>query len=169
MAIADSCDLPIVLYNIPGRSAVAISAVTFERLAAHPNIRAVKEATGSLDSAGDIVGRTNLTLLSGDDSLTLPMAALGATDYVALPLGLASPSAMFVPLNDTTISGTGVVVTAPLISKLNGFSLSSSLVKLICPFLTPVLDASSRTVKVSKLPAVIVGDRGSTTVNPGGS
>lgn len=83
-AIADSCDLPIVLYNIPGRSAVAIAAATFERLAAHPNIRAVKEASGSLDSASDIVARTSLTLLSGDDSLTLPMAALGATGVVSV-------------------------------------------------------------------------------------
>jgi 4-hydroxy-tetrahydrodipicolinate synthase len=84
MAIADSCELPVVLYNIPGRSAVALAAATFERLASHPNIRAVKEATGSLDAASDIVARTSLTLLSGDDSLTLPMAALGATGVVSV-------------------------------------------------------------------------------------
>lgn len=84
MSIADSCDLPIVLYNIPGRSGVAINAATLERLAAHPNIQAVKEATGSLDSASDVVHRTDLALLSGDDSLTLPMGAVGAVGVVSV-------------------------------------------------------------------------------------
>jgi 4-hydroxy-tetrahydrodipicolinate synthase len=84
MAIADSCDLPICLYNIPGRSAVALSPETVERLSKHPNIQAVKEATGSLDSASEVVARTNLALLSGDDSLTLPMAAVGAVGVVSV-------------------------------------------------------------------------------------
>lgn len=83
-AIADSCDLPIVLYNIPGRSAVAINPQTLQRLAAHPNIRAVKDATGSLDSASEVVSRTKLALLSGDDSLTLPMAAVGGVGVVSV-------------------------------------------------------------------------------------
>jgi 4-hydroxy-tetrahydrodipicolinate synthase len=84
MAIADSCDLPICLYNIPGRSAVALSPETIERLAKHPNIHAIKEATGSLDSASEISARTNLALLSGDDSLTLPFAAVGAVGVVSV-------------------------------------------------------------------------------------
>ena len=84
MAIADSCDLPICLYNIPGRSAVALSTETVERLSKHPNIHAVKEATGSLDSASEVVARTRLALLSGDDSLTLPMASVGAVGVVSV-------------------------------------------------------------------------------------
>ncbi len=84
MAIADSCDLPICLYNIPGRSAVAILPDTLERLAKHPNIKAVKEATGSLDSASEVVARTKLALMSGDDSLTLPMAAVGGVGVVSV-------------------------------------------------------------------------------------
>lgn len=83
-AIADSCDLPIMLYNIPGRSAVAITAQTLQKLAAHPNIQAVKDATGSLDSASEVVSRTKLALLSGDDSLTLPMAAVGGVGVVSV-------------------------------------------------------------------------------------
>ena len=82
--IADSCDLPIVLYNIPGRTGVAINPATLERLAQHPNIRAVKDATGSLDSASEVVSRTNLALLSGDDSLTLPMASVGGVGVVSV-------------------------------------------------------------------------------------
>ena len=88
MAIADSCDLPICLYNIPGRTGVALSPETVERLAKHPNIQAIKEATGSLDSASEIVNRTGrgerLALLSGDDSLTLPFASVGGVGVVSV-------------------------------------------------------------------------------------
>jgi 4-hydroxy-tetrahydrodipicolinate synthase len=88
MAIADSCDLPICLYNIPGRTGVALAPETVERLAKHPNIQALKEATGSLDSASEIMQRTgrgeNLALLSGDDSLTLPFASVGGVGVVSV-------------------------------------------------------------------------------------
>jgi 4-hydroxy-tetrahydrodipicolinate synthase len=84
MMVADSCDLPICLYNIPGRSAVALAPDTIERLAKHPNIQAIKEATGSLDSASEILARTNLSLLSGDDSLTLPFASVGGVGVVSV-------------------------------------------------------------------------------------
>jgi 4-hydroxy-tetrahydrodipicolinate synthase len=83
-AIADSCDLPICLYNIPGRTGVALSPETVERLAKHPNIQAIKEATGSLDSASEILNRTNLALLSGDDSLSLPFASVGGAGVVSV-------------------------------------------------------------------------------------
>lgn len=84
MAIADSCDLPIVLYNIPGRTTVALTGDTIHRLSAHPNIRAIKEATGSLDLASEINLRTDLQLLSGDDSLTLPIASVGGVGVISV-------------------------------------------------------------------------------------
>lgn len=84
MAVADSCPLPVMLYNIPGRSGVAILPETVERLARHPNIQAIKEATGSMDSASEIRQRCGITLLSGDDSLTLSFAAVGATGVVSV-------------------------------------------------------------------------------------
>ena len=84
MSIADSCDLPICLYNIPGRSAVALAPETIERLAKHPNIQAVKEATGSIDSASEIKARTNLALLSGDDSMTIAFASVGGAGVVSV-------------------------------------------------------------------------------------
>jgi 4-hydroxy-tetrahydrodipicolinate synthase len=84
MTIADSCDLPIMLYNIPGRCGVAISPETVERLARHPNIRAIKEATGSMDSASEIAQRCGITILSGDDSLTLSFAACGSQGVVSV-------------------------------------------------------------------------------------
>jgi len=84
MTIADSCDLPIVLYNIPGRCGVAIAPETVERLAKHPNIVALKEATGSMDSASDIHRRCAIIILSGDDSLTASFAAVGAAGVVSV-------------------------------------------------------------------------------------
>jgi 4-hydroxy-tetrahydrodipicolinate synthase len=82
--IADSCGLPIVLYNIPGRTNVTLTADTIERLAAHANIHAIKEATGSLDLASEILLRTDLVLLSGDDSLTLPLASVGGQGVISV-------------------------------------------------------------------------------------
>jgi 4-hydroxy-tetrahydrodipicolinate synthase len=84
MAVADCCELPICLYNIPGRTGVALSPETAERLARHPNIQAIKEATGSLDSASETLSRTSLALLSGDDSLTLPFASVGGVGVVSV-------------------------------------------------------------------------------------
>ncbi|MDA0802350.1 MAG: 4-hydroxy-tetrahydrodipicolinate synthase [Planctomycetota bacterium] len=84
MTVADGCDLPIVLYNIPGRCAVTMTPDTVERLARHPNIVAIKEATGSMDSASEIRRRCGITILSGDDSLTLSFAAVGATGVVSV-------------------------------------------------------------------------------------
>ncbi len=84
MSVADGCDLPIILYNIPGRCGVAITPETVERLARHPNIVAIKEATGSMDSASEIRQRCGITILSGDDSLTLSFAAVGASGVVSV-------------------------------------------------------------------------------------
>jgi len=84
MAVADSCDLPVVLYNIPGRCGVALSPATVARLARHQNVIGIKEATGSMDSASEIAQRCAITILSGDDSLTLPFAACGARGVVSV-------------------------------------------------------------------------------------
>jgi len=84
MTLADGAPLPIVLYNIPGRCGVAILPETIERLSKHPNIVAVKEATGSMDSASEIRQRCGITILSGDDSLTLSFAAIGSSGVVSV-------------------------------------------------------------------------------------
>ncbi len=84
MTVADSCPLPVMLYNIPGRCGVAINPDTVARLAKHPNIVAIKEATGSMDSASEIRQRCEITLLSGDDSLTLSFAGCGSQGVVSV-------------------------------------------------------------------------------------
>ena len=86
-AIAESTKLPIMLYNIPGRCAVDISAATVERLAAAcSNIVSIKEASGSVDRVSELRGRLpeTFTVLSGDDSLTLPFMAVGAVGVVSV-------------------------------------------------------------------------------------
>ena len=82
--LAESVELPIVLYNVPGRTARNVDPETIERLANAGPIVAVKEASGSLDQVSEILIRTNLTVLSGDDSLTLPMLAIGAEGVVSV-------------------------------------------------------------------------------------
>jgi len=84
MAVADAVDLPIVLYNIPGRTGITMSPATVARLAAHPHIVAVKEATGSMDIASEIASLCDITILSGDDSLTLPLMSIGAKGVVSV-------------------------------------------------------------------------------------
>ncbi len=84
MHLADKVDLPIVLYNIPGRTGITMSAHTVARLNAHPNIVAIKEATGSLDMASEIMSACNITVLSGDDSLTVPLMSLGAAGVISV-------------------------------------------------------------------------------------
>ena len=83
-AIAEATDLPIVLYNIPARTGRNVEPETVERLARIGPIVAVKEASGSLDQVSELLARTDLTILSGDDSLTLPMLSVGAEGVVSV-------------------------------------------------------------------------------------
>ena len=84
-AIATEVDLPIVLYNIPGRcGGTGMTPETVARLAEVENIVAIKEATGSLDQASEIASRCDITILSGDDSLTLPLASVGAKGVISV-------------------------------------------------------------------------------------
>jgi 4-hydroxy-tetrahydrodipicolinate synthase len=84
-AVAEATDLPIVVYNIPGRTASNILPETLGRMAEKcPTIVAVKEATGSLDQASQIAALSDLTILSGDDSLTLPLMSIGGKGVVSV-------------------------------------------------------------------------------------
>lgn len=83
-AVAESVSIPICIYNIPGRTGKIIDVATILRLAEIKNITMVKEATGSMDQASQIIAATDLTVLSGDDSLTLPFMSLGARGVVSV-------------------------------------------------------------------------------------
>jgi 4-hydroxy-tetrahydrodipicolinate synthase len=83
-AVAQEVDLPIVLYNIPGRTGSNILPETIARIAEIASVVAIKEATGSLDQASHIASLCDLTLLSGDDSLTLPLMSVGGRGVVSV-------------------------------------------------------------------------------------
>jgi 4-hydroxy-tetrahydrodipicolinate synthase len=82
--IAEESGLEQCIYNIPGRTGKNVEPETIIRLAELPNVTMVKEATGSLDQASAILNSTNLTVLSGDDSLTLPLMAVGARGVISV-------------------------------------------------------------------------------------
>jgi 4-hydroxy-tetrahydrodipicolinate synthase len=84
--IAESVSLPIVLYNVPGRTAVNIEPATVRRLAHIENIVGIKEASGSIAQIGSVLAQTpeHFTVLSGDDSMTLPAIALGARGVISV-------------------------------------------------------------------------------------
>jgi 4-hydroxy-tetrahydrodipicolinate synthase len=83
-AVADATDLPVILYDIPPRSVVAIEWETMRTLAQHPNIVAVKDAKGDLHGGGQIIAETGLAYYSGDDALNLPWLAMGAVGFISV-------------------------------------------------------------------------------------
>jgi 4-hydroxy-tetrahydrodipicolinate synthase len=83
-ALAEAVGIPICVYNIPGRTGKNIEPETIARMGELPNITMVKEATGSMDQASQIIALSNLTVLSGDDSLTLPLMAIGARGVISV-------------------------------------------------------------------------------------
>jgi 4-hydroxy-tetrahydrodipicolinate synthase len=84
LAVAEAVEIPIVLYNIPGRTGSNIVPETIARIAEHPNLVAVKEATGSLDQASQIAQLCDIAILSGDDSLTLPLMSIGGKGVISV-------------------------------------------------------------------------------------
>lgn len=83
-AVSEAVDIPIILYNIPGRTAKNMEPETIARLGELKNIVAIKEATGLMDQSSRILAESNLTVLSGDDSLTLPIMAMGGSGIVSV-------------------------------------------------------------------------------------
>ncbi|MEE9605246.1 MAG: 4-hydroxy-tetrahydrodipicolinate synthase [Candidatus Scalindua sp.] len=82
--IAEEVDIPIVVYNVPSRTGVAISPETVARLYEMENIVAIKEASGSIDQTSQILALCDITVLSGDDSLTLPIMSVGGKGVISV-------------------------------------------------------------------------------------
>ncbi len=83
-AVADATDLPVMLYDIPGRTGIAFAHDTLVALAGHPNIVAVKDAKGDLAASTRAIAATDLLWFSGEDALTLPLLAIGAVGTVSV-------------------------------------------------------------------------------------
>jgi 4-hydroxy-tetrahydrodipicolinate synthase len=80
--VADATDVPVMLYDIPGRAAVPIATDTMLRLAEHPRIVAVKDAKGDLTASARVIAHSGLAYYSGDDAMTLPLLSVGAVGVV---------------------------------------------------------------------------------------
>jgi len=87
--IADATDLPVILYDIPGRTGVPIRYETLLRLAKHPNILAVKDAKGDFSEVSRVLNQTGLMYFSGDDANVLPHLAIGATGLIGVTANVA--------------------------------------------------------------------------------
>ncbi|MEV6321762.1 4-hydroxy-tetrahydrodipicolinate synthase [Nocardia sp. NPDC051787] len=83
-AVADATDLPVTLYDIPGRSVVPIASDTIRKLAEHPRIVAVKDAKGDLNMGAELIASTGLAFYSGDDALNLPWLSVGASGFISV-------------------------------------------------------------------------------------
>ncbi|MFE4610337.1 4-hydroxy-tetrahydrodipicolinate synthase [Streptomyces niveus] len=90
-AIADATGLPVMLYDIPGRSGVPIDTETLIRLAQHPRIVANKDAKGDLGRASWVIAQSGLPWYSGDDMLNLPLLAVGAIGFVSVVGHVVTP------------------------------------------------------------------------------
>ena len=83
-AVADATDLPIILYNVPGRAGTPIALDTVKRLSEHKNIVSIKEAAGCVDRVSQVLRNCDIEVLSGDDALTLPMMSVGAKGVISV-------------------------------------------------------------------------------------
>jgi 4-hydroxy-tetrahydrodipicolinate synthase len=90
-SLADATGLPVMLYDIPGRSGVPLETATLLRLAEHPRIVAVKDAKGDLKATAQVRAGSDLAYYSGEDVLTLPLLSLGAVGVVSVPGHVAGP------------------------------------------------------------------------------
>jgi 4-hydroxy-tetrahydrodipicolinate synthase len=123
VAVVDATDLPVMLYDVPGRTVVRYSRATLERLAAHPRVVAVKDATGDLEAATRVIAATNLAYYSGDDGLLLPFLAVGAVGLVSMAGHL---------VGDTLAKVVRDFDNADLVAARAGFVSVLPVIELIC-------------------------------------
>ena len=88
--VADATDLPVILYDIPGRAGVPIQYETILRLAKHPNILAIKDAKGDFSEVSRVLNQTDLMYFSGDDANVLPHLSIGATGLIGVTANVAA-------------------------------------------------------------------------------
>lgn len=101
--VASATDLPVMLYDIPGRTGIAVETDTILRLAEHPNIAGLKDAKADFAAVTRVLAKTDLAVYSGDDGLTLPWMAAGALGVVSVTAHVAT--AQFRSLVDAALAG----------------------------------------------------------------
>ncbi|MCA5893205.1 4-hydroxy-tetrahydrodipicolinate synthase [Isoptericola sp. NEAU-Y5] len=131
--VADSTDLPVMLYDIPGRAGVRISPATYERIAAHPRVVATKDATGDVAAAAGLRQATGLAWYSGDDSLLLPFLSHGAAGIVSVSAHLVGARFAEVVRRFDAGDHAGALdvfrTTLPVIEAMNGGGAQAVMVK----------------------------------------
>jgi 4-hydroxy-tetrahydrodipicolinate synthase len=164
-AVASSTDLPVMLYDIPGRAGVRIGLDTLVRLAEHPRIVAVKDATGDLVGAARAMVRTGLAWYSGDDALYLPFLSVGGAGVVSVAAHAAAP--VFARLTAAWDAGDQAGALAafrsmlPAIEAVNGAGMQAAAAKAACQLLG-VLDS-----RATRLPVTPYSDDEVATVRDG--
>jgi 4-hydroxy-tetrahydrodipicolinate synthase len=123
--IAEEVDLPVVLYDIPSRCGAGLTVDTIVRLAEIENIVGIKDATGQMDHVSEIATRCDLTILSGDDSMTLPIAAVGGKGVISVVANIVPADVK--ALTDAILEGD---FTAALKWHRKLFSLSKGMLSL---------------------------------------
>ncbi len=88
--IAESVSIPIVLYNVPSRTGISMTPETVARLSEIDNITTIKEASGSMEQVSKIMAACDITVMSGDDSMTLPMLSAGASGVISVAANIVS-------------------------------------------------------------------------------
>ena len=156
-AIADASELPVVLYDIPGRTGTPIQPETLIALAAHERIVAVKDAKGDLTASGRVMAETDLAYYSGDDAITLPLLSIGGVGVIGTSTHFSGAGTM--AMIDAYESGdiaearrrhrallpiyTGIFRTQGTILVKAGLALRGRPVGLVRP---PLVDATEREI-----------------------
>jgi len=124
VTVADATDLPVMLYDVPGRTVVRYSLATLERLASHARVVAVKDATGDVQGALRAIERTGLAWYSGDDGLLLPFLAVGAVGLVSMSAHLVGDELAAVirafDAGDVAAARTQFLAVAPVVDLICG-------------------------------------------------
>jgi 4-hydroxy-tetrahydrodipicolinate synthase len=134
VTIADATDLPVMLYDVPGRTGVRIAAETYARVAAHDRVVATKDATGDVYAAAKLAASTGLAFYSGDDALLLPFLAHGAAGVVSVSAHAVAGQFAEVVRRFDAGDHTGALevflTTTPVIDALNGAGFQAVMAKV---------------------------------------
>ncbi|MGO1242362.1 MAG: 4-hydroxy-tetrahydrodipicolinate synthase [Cellulosimicrobium funkei] len=133
VAIAEAADLPVMLYDVPGRTGVRIAPDTYARLAAHERVVATKDATGDVYAAAKLAASTGLAFYRGDDGLLLPFLAHGAAGIVSVSAHAVAPQFAEVVRRFDAGDPAGALAvfltTTPVIDALNGAGFQAVMAK----------------------------------------
>ncbi|CAM3592358.1 4-hydroxy-tetrahydrodipicolinate synthase [Isoptericola cucumis] len=153
-AVADSTDLPVMIYDIPGRAGVRIAPATYERIAAHPRVVATKDATADVAAMPALRAATGLAWYSGDDGLLLPFLAHGAAGIVSVSAHVVGGRFAEVVRRFDAGDHAGALevftTTLPVIAAMNGAGAQAVMVKAALEVLGL---AEGRAMRLPNVPA----------------